>query len=344
MTEKEKLALIYRVTTGYTYLDGYIIDTPSDNIINESFNIYFKTIENNRFEDFVHKDEVVPILIRNNLWSFSLNAERGSDEELGELEKSLDECKLELYENYGALEKEIIKIRRRLTLIKTRRIKLLNIKHMLDSYTVEGYADYITDLFIFSKIVLNEERKSVQLANSKLDNLINQYKRIAPTNEDLRMLARSDAWRSFWDINNSTFRVNGDNQKTLTLFTKMYNNIYEHPERPPDSIIEDDDMLDGWFLYMKKKANAERKGNTKTKYENKHRNAQEIFIANNEPGSAISSLTPKDIDEIDKMNDTRGRVIKSQIMEGIKHKDIKDMDIPAIRTETLNKARSTNGR
>lgn len=328
MTEKEKLALIYRVTSGYTFIDDYIIDTPSDKILNESFNIYYKTIKNNRFEEFIHKDHTQSILITNNLWHVSYN------QDLEELGKSLDECKLQLFNSYGALSKEIQKIRRQIELIKNKRTELLNIKHMLDPHTLEGYADYITDLFIFSKIVLDSNYNPISLDEKKLGSLIYQYKLQCPTTEQFREVARTDPWRSFWDIDKPIFRVDGDSQKTLILFTKMYNNVYENPDKPPEEVISDDDMLDGWFIHMKNKIDKERIDNNKNKYEQRHKNAGEIFIM---------ADSPKDIEEIDKMNSPKARIIKKRIMEGIKHKDMTDMDIPEFKAEVLSQRRN-NGR
>ena len=39
----------------------------------------------------------------------------------------------------------------------------------------------------------------------------------------------------------------------------MYDNVYENPERPSDEVIEDDDMLDGWFAKLRRDAEQERK-------------------------------------------------------------------------------------
>ena len=74
-----------------------------------------------------------------------------------------------------------------------------------------------------------------------------------------------------------------DEQKTLVVLTKMYDSAYQHPECPPDSVFEDDDMFDGWMILQ-------RRENEKTKNKNrteklldgkKLNKAGEIFLVAN---------------------------------------------------------------
>ena len=42
-------------------------------------------------------------------------------------------------------------------------------------------------------------------------------------------------------------------QKTLITYSSMYDNVYESMDCPSDSVIDDDDALDGWFIVQRKK-------------------------------------------------------------------------------------------
>lgn len=324
MTEKEKLALIYRVNTGFTFIGEYIIDTADEAVLNESFNIYQNLIKSNRFEDFVHSAQIEPILIQYKLWSIKSNAE------LKELDKSLDECKFGLFQNNRMPKKDLDKIRRQISLIKKQKNILLNNRHMFDEFTLEGYAEHLTDLHIFSKLILDKNYKPVNLDYCDLSILLTEYKRTLPGIDTLRLIARTDPWRSFWNNQDIKFRVNGDTQKTLSLFSRMYDSVYENPDRPEENVIADDDMLDGWFIWLKKKIDSEKKERSKNVIEQKHTNAGEIF------------LMAKDFDEakeINDMNDQRGHIIRKRLDEQVKHGDVKHFDVPEFRLDAMARSK-----
>lgn len=55
-----------------------------------------------------------------------------------------------------------------------------------------------------------------------------------------------------WDIN----------KVSLCWWSKFYDSVFEHPERPPQHIIEDNKELDRWIEMQYKKNEAERKRKT----------------------------------------------------------------------------------
>ncbi len=331
MIEKDKLALIYRLTTGYTILDDFIVDTPSEILLNESYNIYQKLIKNNRFEDWVKSSHTEAYLLRYKIWSIKYNTE------LEELDKTLDNCKHALFLNYGAPGKTVEFLRKQIDGINKRKHELLSKRHMLDDYTLEGYVDYFTDLFIFSNILLDKDYNKITLNELDLTRLMNKYKKLSPGIKDLKLIARTDPWRSFWDINKNIFRIIGDNQKTLTLFSNMYENVYNHPEKPADDIIADDDALDGWFIEMKKNANKEKPNMYKARLERKYPNAQEIFVS---PTDRHGNFDPSMVKQINDMNDIRGNVIRKRIEKNLDDgKQVAFLDVPEFALEALNKGK-----
>lgn len=75
-----------------------------------------------------------------------------------------------------------------------------------------------------------------------------------PTNV-IRLVARSGAWRAVWNsskhfgnIFNSDISVWSDLQHELIHWSLAYDGVYEAFERPSEDIIEDDDLLDSWFI------------------------------------------------------------------------------------------------
>jgi hypothetical protein len=329
MTDKDKLSLIYRITSGYTIIKDYILDTATDSLWNESLEVYKDTIIKNRFEGLLLEEDTSKVLIVNGLWKFE------DDNNLLEIDKSLEDCKLELYNNYGMPSSVVKKIRNRLDIIKKLKNKQLNIKHSLDRFTVQGLAEYASEAYVFSKLVLDKNYKRVDVNPIMLDRIIMEYKTIMPSNSELRLIARSEPWRSLWSTNPDCFRIVGNEQNALIMFSKMYDMVYEHSERPPEDVIQDDDMLDGWFLSMKKKAEVEKVKSKQNVLTNRHPNAQEIFIASVDKKGR--PLAQGEIDEVANMNDMRGKLIKKEIDELVKHRGvITDMDIPTVRLGVKN--------
>ena len=63
------------------------------------------------------------------------------------------------------------------------------------------------------------------------------------------------------------------------MYSKLYDGAYEHPECPEDSVIQDDDMFDGWMIFQRRKRE---KSKTAKQVDSvigaKQREAEELFI------------------------------------------------------------------
>ncbi len=71
----------------------------------------------------------------------------------------------------------------------------------------------------------------------------------------MRCIAKSQYWRSIWMASQKSGDLFGkptsqlsENQRELVNWSCVYDNVYESYERPEKDIIEDDDLLDSWFI------------------------------------------------------------------------------------------------
>lgn len=71
----------------------------------------------------------------------------------------------------------------------------------------------------------------------------------------IRQIARSGMWRAMWGAAKQFSQLFGkdlsewsDVQKELVHWSIAYDNVYEAYERPSEDVIEDDDLLDSWFI------------------------------------------------------------------------------------------------
>ena len=132
---------------------------------------------------------------------------------------------------------------------------------------------------------------------------------------ELRELARNEPWKSLWvmrEAANAPLFPNhvGDleltnNQKGLIIWSQTYDNIQESLDCPSKDVIEDDDMLDGWFIVQGQKRDKEK---SEQEFENSTQNEK----IKNSPEVFIFANTERDKDRIDNMNDVGGRVVKAQ--------------------------------
>jgi hypothetical protein len=93
----------------------------------------------------------------------------------------------------------------------------------------------------------------------------------------------------------------------------MYDNIQESPECPSKEVIEDDDLLDGWFIIQAKKRENDRiaqefDNGTKS---DKIKNSSEVFIV---------SKDKKTAEKINSMNSLQALKIKQQRANTIKER------------------------
>ncbi len=146
-----------------------------------------------------------------------------------------------------------------------------------------------------------------------------------------RDLARNDPWKSLWIVrekSNISLFANPPNtelthnQKSLLIWSQMYDNIQESMDCPNKEVIEDDDMLDGWFIVQHKKREKER---YEREFENqtnneKIKNAGEVYVM---------SSNKQTTDKINSLNNTQANIIKAQRFAALRQLDsIQEQHLP----------------
>jgi len=335
MNNEDKLFHIYRLCSGYTFINlrrTYIIDTPSMVLLNEGMNVYRQTIQENKYDSLLNVEQVKVELIRAGLWSFT------GDEDYKKLEASLEERKHKLYLAYLNNPNAVKKIEKEIVLTRQQLKKQYNIRHSLDEHTIEGLAALKKEQYIFSKIILDDKyRPLAKLPASLLDRILNQYYRLQLNNETARELARSDFWRSRWDHKGvDNFRVIGDEQEILISYSKLYSNVYKNSDCPSDEVINNDDLFDGWIIHTNKEYEKQKKERENEKRFDKHPNAGEVFIPVRSKDEA---------DQVVNMNDTRGKIVQKKINELVVSKgQAHDLEVPEVLLEHKMKSKQKGSR
>ncbi len=122
--------------------------------------------------------------------------------------------------------------------------------------------------------------------------------------KSIREIARSGNWRHRWRSASSIVDVFGkpmveldDEQSSLVYWSNIYDSVYESMDRPPQEIIDNDELLDKWFDQQNKKNELE----DKKRYLDK-KSARLLPSAVNRHGEIFiaprSTLTPKEIEDM----------------------------------------------
>lgn len=164
-----------------------------------------------------------------------------------------------------------------------------------------------------------------------IKNLIAQFfakSQMAPS--IIRELARTDPWRSLWTSTKSIGDIFGCpcanlsvSQKDLIQWSHIYDMVHEAYERPCNKVIEDDDLLDSWFIRQSEQIQSK---TNKTHVDDKGsgKGRQEQFIMTDREGA-------KDIYNI---NDKRGRATTKAKQKVLSKKgQVSDQHLPESQLE-----------
>ena len=275
---------LYRIIQGrlrYKVHDDLVlyIHEPTPELIFESHAIYEEAYDQAYKKGIYVKSEILPILLENDYWSPL------DDKEAERLSKEIENKKLECFQNF-VHKKQLAKLKRELNHLQSRWMKALTKKNSLDHLTCSGVASYAKAMWMISKTAKLSDGSYYDFKDVSLPQLVNFYNESRPDEGILRKIARSEPWTGMWHGGKGTeifgvpFTRIDWYQSRLCSYSRMYDNVNQHPESPSDKIIEDDECLDGWFIYQKRKQEKEKKQSEIDGMisNSKIRNSDEIYI------------------------------------------------------------------
>ena len=222
--------------------------------------IYYNEVKE---EGFLTNDEILDQMRERGLWS------QQQEDRIEGLQKDIDRLKVELFQNKNKSQL-VEQIRKYLKAGKEQYMDMMEKKYALCENSCEGvlYTKKIKDhvsLCCYKETDQGEELYDFKEVSR--DSVGQAYNMQMLGETALREIARSDPWKSAWilhDTNTSKLFSNKEgteltpDQKNLLIWSKMYDNVQESIDCPTDDVIEDDDMLDGWFIVQRKKREQDR--------------------------------------------------------------------------------------
>ena len=300
-----------RLTLGDLVLFVY---EPTYDIIEESYEIYDQAYKKAYFRGCYLKKDLTNILVENDLWS------PFDDREAEKLEEKIEDLKVQAYESYKdkkQLKNIKAKIRHTENIASDFKIK----KHLLDHVSCEGVAAFARSVWTISKTTKFKDGQAYDWITYHISVVLDHYTSERITTETIKKIARKEPWKTIWSVgknqnlvfNKSSFELTKD-QLALSSFATMLDNIAQHPESPPEEVIDDDDCLDGWCIVQKRKQQKDRKlGEIESKMTNsKIKDSQEVFVV---------AKDRKEADEIYALNNPLARSTIRNRQEKIKAAD-----------------------
>lgn len=295
----ERDHFISRLRTGcviFKYDNKYVkILSPTEEQ-NYFANIIYQESKEEAVENDVINDEYVFCLLNENgLWN-----EQKENELENILPKHIEYWKKELYK--AALRgKDRETIRKYLDTAKKEYNHLFTIRHSLDQYTDSGIANYNKHMYLISETAYWMDGEKIDFNQIDINKILNYYNSFKIGSDEIREIARTTPWSNIY----SSLKIAGkifansnltDEQMVLINWSETYSKILEHPECPPDYMIEDDDILDGWLLIQKEKGEQNKlKGLAEKTISNnpKISNADDVFVV---------AQTAEDVKMVDALN------------------------------------------
>jgi len=333
MNYAERNSLVTRIISGSLRckVGGmlYTVKYPDRDARYEAQELYENILYEASFEEWLDEKFIGNFLIQNEFLS------KDNEKNLKEIEGRIEELKVQLYQALFNAEKQK-ELKALLSRVKTKQSEMLATKHMFDSATPEGYASLVRDEFLLIKSIFRADQQlwpNTDLVNYRLlDDIVCCVNQSSLSVTDFRELARTEPWRSYWAIAKGGVFENAvvdwtEEQRTLAMFSRMYDNIYDSSEFPGDAVLDDDDMLDGWMILARKEREKQLNDTNVEKLllkNAKHEGAGEVFIPVN---------SREEAEKINNMNDIQGRMIKKEreaqmkAMGGIQHGQLRDQKL-----------------
>ncbi len=341
---------ISRIIAGFFRhkIDGvtYIIQQPNRSIRNIAQEVYMEALKDAELDGLYNDEELNIFLYENDIWS--------SEKEnlLEELFEDLDDYKVKMYKAiFRSEERKVYK-----ELINTTKNKIKELQLEKSSYnhlSCAGTAAMMKMRYLVGKSLHYEDKTPVwenddfwKNTDPLLEEMTNMYVESKLSEKEYREIARSEPWRSTWSCRKCEKDLFGipavdltEEQKSLVIWSSLYDSIYEHPSCPDQEAIDDDDLTDGWMIIQRKDRDVHR---TKVQVDDiisnsRIKNSGEVFVV---------AQTKKDRQRIDSLNDESAKNIKKRRLEEIRNKGgvINEADMPDTKLDLQMQANRMRGK
>ena len=203
----------------------------------------------------------------------------------------IDNEKFSLYKN-RADKKQVGKIKYLLEELRSKFSSLVAPKLNHNQNTCEFIANLEKQMYLLRATSFYKNRK---YKGTNFNKIFSIWQDSLLSESQIRILARSYIWKSIYNQSKSSrfplFKKHKNknvdltvNQRNLLTWSNIYDNVNESLECPDEFVINDDDMLDGWFIDQKRNKDKEKTENLLSSkvHNQKIANSDHLFVVSND--------------------------------------------------------------
>ena len=300
--------------------------------------VFRKSYEEALFSGVFTRKEMLELMLEQEVWS------EEQETLLDKNKRSIEDLKLKLYEHFlRPSVRESIRVEVRGA--EKKQIKLFETKHQNDHLDCEGIATYSRLNWVIENTTTYEDGTPYEFDELSVTKILQLKADIDQIETDqYREIARTEPWRSIWANSDKdplkAFQANAfeltPQQDQLTSWSRLYDNIGEAHEPPQDSVIKDDDAIDGWLVKQQREREREQNKFRLDGLDEKHPNADEVFIV---------AQSKEEIAEINNLNDPVTKMVMENRLDQVE-KSKKPVDyhkFKDVQIRAMNEANSKLG-
>ena len=297
----------------------YIISNPNSKDSYLAELVYVEALEEAKSDGILSDEDMLKKLVEKGVWTDK------DQRHLDNIYKDIEDAKLSIFENrFHSGRREAN--RTRLAQLRSKHSRLIDKRYAYYDKTAEGCASYSRDIFIIKRGI-----NHMTGVEDGIQQIFIAYKNESYDSEEaIRKIARSPKWSSLFSLREVSDLFGypicdwSESQVTLCSWSMAYSNAFSHSEFP-SSIVDDNDLFDGWMIAQRRKAERE---NFQVNNQ-KINTSQEIML----PASSMD-----DAKSINRLNDFRAKAIKQQRFKAVKEKqNLKHAELPDVRQELMTK-------
>ena len=347
LNDREKGRHIASITSGSVRCDlkGDIvyISTPRHVDKMEGQEIYSQCLKDAELKGVLTEDQLMSEMVRVGAWT------KKEEEEIEGMPKDIEDLKVALFKSDGHdnLQKGIRK-----TLDNKRQefYSLVQKRSEVLKNTSSGISDTLESQYILYTSIVDRDGNFLFRGEDfwkedlkKIDRIYSQYISNFIPEGDMREISRTDPWRSVWNASKSSGSLFGiaaselsKDQKSLINWSRFYDSVGESTEAPNETVIKDDDMLDGWVILQSRNREKDKFRRDIEEKASKHSGAGEVGIPVGSDRMAAS---------VEGLNDPMAQEKLDSIKKAAREagsNPIKEQDIPFIKKQLQMQAVQQN--
>lgn len=266
---------VHSIVAGYNKLNKLKIYRATYSIEYEADLVYEDTYNDSIKEGLLDSSSILDLLYKYELW------DTNDEGRFREIPKLIEDNKLSQYEN--RLRTTTLKaLKSALADLRSEYSNLFARRHAYDSYTAEGVSNYAKLSFVVRTSTFCGRKLYRFNGEVSLEEALFEYQKNTLGEESLRTLARTESWQQYWVSIKSGIKVfenPNEEQRKLIRISTFYDNLRSSPDCPPENVIDDDDMLDGYLIHSRKEREKEENQNDLEKtLSPKVANSSEVYI------------------------------------------------------------------